>query len=563
LGSGPDRIAGLLLGLVLAIIGCASGAREEAAVLETLAAARSPGGPAALPAASAAVETFGTVASEVVAPPTPLRGANGLACANRRVFVASAVGNGIAEVTADGSVRPLRTPEQLEAPDDLAFAADGALLVTAMRAGAVFRRGSDDTWAEVASSLPGANGIAIGPDGRAFVSQCFFADAIAEVAPQGGSRPRAIAKDLGCPNGLFVEPTGSLVVPLLEKGKLVRIDARSGAATELASGLAQPTAAKPDRDGSILVLEGGSGAIRRIAPTTGRPGAAPEKVAQLAPGLDNLVLCGESLLVSSFVTGAIHVFKPWPGEPRTLIPGGLVSPRGLLARSGELLVADGVSIKRIRQGKEPEVLFAVLLDPLPFPVGLAGGAGDALYVSYPEGGSIHRLKLASHQIELVADGLVWPTSVAVTTAGELLVAETGAGRVLRIGPTGERETLASGLLSPVGLAASLDRVFTAEPAGGRVVALRPDDPPTVIASELAWPAGLALDGSGRLFVAEVDSGRLIRVDRDGTIARIASGLALDAGEHSFPLPVGVSTDGQGGVLIASPANGSVLRFIDR
>jgi sugar lactone lactonase YvrE len=241
----------------------------------------------------------------------------------------------------------------------------------------------------------------------------------------------------------------------------------------------------------------------------------------------------------------------------------LVTPRGLLLRSGELLVADGVSLKRIHKDKAPEVLFAVLIDPLPSPVGLAGGAGDVLYVSSPESGSIHRLDLASHRIELVADALEWPTSIALTPAGDLLVAETGAGKVLRIGPTGQQEDLASGLLSPIGLALSRERVLTAEPAGGRILAIGTDGAPTVVASDLRWPSGLAVDERGQLFVAEVDAGRVLRIGSDGSTEAIASGLTLDAGEHSLPLPVGLATDAEGGLLVASPANGSVLRFAER
>jgi sugar lactone lactonase YvrE len=516
--------------------------------------------PAAAPAGTSTVQALGAFAVEVVVPATPLRGANGLACADRRLFVASAVGDAIAEVRADGGVVPLAVPPELAAPDDLAFAANGDLLATAMRSGAVWRRDPGGRWERLAGALPGANGIAVAADGRVFVSQCFFGDAIVEMEPGSARSPREVARDLGCPNGFFVEPSGALVVPLLEKGEVVRLDPRSGAATALASGLASPTAVEPERDGAVLVLEGATGAILRLEPPGGETTAAPRKMAQLSPGLDNLAFCGESLLVSNFLTGAIHAFRPWPGEARVLVEGGLVMPRGILSRPGEVLVTDGVSLKRVR-GREISVLFAVMLDPLPFPVGLAGD-GDTVFVSAPESGSVHRLDLASRSIELVADALEWPTSVAVTATGDLLVAETGAGRVVRITASGQRETLAGGLLSPLGLAIHGERVFTAEPAGGRVLALRAGEAPAIVASELSWPAGLAVDEQGRLLVVEGATGRLVRIGSGGAVP-IASGLAVGPSASSAPLPIAVAAEPGGSVLVASPVDGSVIRLAER
>jgi sugar lactone lactonase YvrE len=559
----PGRaLAALLLAAGGALGGCASGVRDEARIEAALAAARSSDRPAAVKAAAPALRALGGAAAEVVVPASPLRGANGLACTGGRLFVASAAGDAIAEVTAAGAVVPIAVPDALTAPDDLAFTPEGDLLATSMRGGSVWRRSRDGTWREVAGALPGANGIAVAKDGRIFATQCFFADAVTEITSDGAA-PRTIARELGCPNGLFVDRAGSLVVPLLEKGELVRIDPQNGAITRLRGGLAQPTAAESDRDGGILVLEGASGAILRLDPVESGTPAEPSKVTALAPGLDNLTFCGESLLVSNFLTGAIHAFKPWPGEARTLVPGGLISPRALLFHAGELLVADGLSVKQLRDGRAPEVLFGVLLDPLPFPVGLAGDGSGRLYVSSPEEGSVHRLDRASRTVELVADGLEWPTSLAVTPGGDLLVAETGAGRVLRIDPTGLRETLASGLLSPVGLAVLQDRVLTAEPAGGRVLALRAGELPAVVASELAWPAGLAVDARGDVFVAEAAAGRLVRVGSGGATIPIATGLALEAGETALPLPIGLAVDADGGVVVASPADGSVVRFAER
>lgn len=544
--------------LSLLLWGCAGRAADPSQIAAAVEAV----GDSAAPEASQSrgiVQTFGTTQVETVVPSTPLRGANGLACRDGRVFVASAAGNQVVEVTSEGRIVPLATPEDLLAPDDLVFAPDGSLLVTAVRSGTLWRRDPSERWTELGVKLPGANGVAVSSEGRVFVSQCFYGDGIVEIASLDAPEARTIAADLGCPNGFFVDASGALVVPLLEKGTVVRVDPESGSSRVLAAGLKTPTADEADRDGKVLVLEGATGAMVEIS--SPREGAPQEKTvaARLAPGLDNLVFCGQSLLVSNFATGAIDVFKPWPGSPRNLVPGGLVVPRGLLPRTDGLLVTDGIALKRAR-GESLEVLFATLLDPVSFPVGLAG-SGDRVYVSSPEGGTVYRLDLAAREVSVVVEGLEWPTSLALTPAGDLVIAETGAGRLLAVSATGEQSDLATGLMSPVGLAVSEGMIYTAEPTGGRVLALRPDEMPAVVASGLAWPAGIAVDERRRIIVAETDSGRLLRIGKGGAVKALASGLSFETREESRPLPIGVAADGEGGILVASPVDGSVLRFV--
>ena len=80
--------------------------------------------------------------------------------------------------------------------------------------------------------------------------------------------------------------------------------------------------------------------------------------------------------------------------------------------------------------------------------------------------------MPARAVSVIVEGLEWPTSLAMTPTGELIVAETGAGRVLLVTASGEQRDLATGLMSPVGLAVSPGTVYTAEPTGGRVLALR-------------------------------------------------------------------------------------------
>src|SRR5262249_34999844 len=210
---------------------------------------------------------------------------------------------------------------------------------------------------------------------------------------------RTIARDVGQPNAMAVTPDGgSLVAPLFAAGAAARFDISTGKRTTLATGLRAPTSAKLAPDGRVLVLEGRTGTIRALAGFDAPPadrGAEPgpgDVFAQLPPGLDNLTFCDRSLLVSSFLTGTIYAFRPWDGPSRVLVAGGLAVPSGIALDGSDVLVSDGISIKRISADKVTTEV-ATVIDALPPPNGLALGSDGAAYVTTSFAGSVSRVDL--------------------------------------------------------------------------------------------------------------------------------------------------------------------------
>jgi sugar lactone lactonase YvrE len=488
---------------------------------------------------------------------TPLRGANGLACFDQHVFVAEALGDRVLRLSADGSVEPLSMPPGLRGPDDLVFDDGGALFVTAAASGEVWRRGPEGSWRAVARGLPGANGIARDRGGRLFVGTCALGDALYEIDPTGSAPPRKIAHDLGCPNAMVADDAGALVVPLLAAGKVVRIRVADGASTVLADGLRAPSAVKHAPDGSLVVLESATGVVRALADGAGGHGPGAE-ITRLAPGLDGFTACGESALVSNFVTGAVTAFKPWPASSRVLEPPGLASPHGLAQAGDDVLLSDGVSIRRLRQGSA-DVLAATAIDSIPPPYALALAPGGLVWVTVPQLGEVHRIDLVARTTTKIAGGFDWPTSIAVSPHGGAFVVDTGAGRIVELEVDGSTRVVATGLIAPVGLALRGLQLVTLEREGGRVIALREGNPPALVASGLASPTGIAADPSGRLFVAEERTGAIVRVDADGSHTRIAQGFDFhDQGAHAAPVPLLVTTGGD--LIVAQPSDGSVFRI---
>ena len=196
---------------------------------------------------------------------------------------------------------------------------------------------------------------------------------------------------------------------------------------------------------------------------------------------------------------------------------------------------------------------------MPPPVGLAGGLPGIVWITAPQEGELLQVDLRRGEATRIASGLDWPTSVLRTLGGDLVIAETGAGRVVRLGLGAVPYTLASGLMSPVALATRGERILAAEPDGGRVLRIRPDEAPTVVASELAGPAGLTTARGKPLYIAEERKGTLLMRSRDGTEHRVVEGLALRTKRGGRPLPVPIAIGSDGSVVIASPENGSVVR----
>lgn len=505
------------------------------------------GAPSALPPATL----------EVVQPATALRGANGLACIERRVAVAETLGNRMVLLSADGGLEPVELPSGLAGPDDLLIDTDGALLVAAPAAGEVWRRAPRGGWSKLLAGLPGVNAIALAPDGRLFVGTCASGDGLFEIDRTSGTAPRPIASGLGCPNAMVADADGTLVVPLLSRGTVVRLRVADGSTTTIASGLRAPTAVRRAPDGSLVVLEAATGAIHSLG--KGGPIDGPGDVlAQLDPGLDDFATCGESAVVSNFVTGSVVAFKPWPTTPRTVEPPGLAAPHGLTASGEDLLVSDGVSIRRLHAGSI-DLLVATTIDAIPPPFAVAVAPPGVAWTTVPSFGEVHRIDLAARTGEKVVGGLDWPTSVVASPHGGVYVVDTGAGRILEIDTDGNSRVLASGLVEPLGLAVRGGQILTTEPEGGRLLGFREGSPAALVASGLAEPVGIATDTRGRIWVAEARTGYVVRVDSDGSRTRVAQGFDFrQARARRAPVPMVV--DGDGNLVIALPGDGSMVRI---
>ncbi|MDL5158540.1 hypothetical protein [Actinomycetospora termitidis] len=164
----------------------------------------------------------------------------------------------------------------------------------------------------------------------------------------------------------------------------------------------------------------------------------------------------------------------------------------------------------------------------------------------------------------VASGLDRPSGV-LAACGELLVAESGAGRVVRIGRAAEVDPVVSDLDGPADLAEADGEVWVSDSARGQVVRLHDG---AVVAAGLARPEGLVAH-AGALFVVEAAAGRLTRVDpRSRSSTPVVGNLPLaslppHAVETSTiaqrPAPYAGLTEHDGDLVVGLTGTGGALR----
>lgn len=541
---------------VAAVASACSGARSDQEALEAeLSRARTSRAASAPADETHGARATGTRRLETILEPTQLRGAAGLGCHGGRIYVTEPLADRISTVEATGAVARIGTPHGFTRPVDIALDDAGTMYVAALEPGGPWRRAPDGRWSRLTPELSDLTGIAVLPSGDLLVSECARGGRLLRLAPDGRVL-ETIASGLGCPGRLYVEEDGSVLVPLRESGEVVSIHPTTKSKSVLARDLDIPAATARTPNGDRVVVETGTGFIRALP---GGPTSAGTSIARLDPGVADLVVCGETVVVSNEATAALHAFKPWPTHPRLLAPVGLVRPTGLIFSGQDLIIADGASIKRIRNG-EIQLLVLSRFDGMPPPVGLAGGLPGIVWTTSPEFGELFQVDLGRGTATRILSGLDWPTSVLRTLVGDLVVAETGAGRVVKIGLGAVPYTITGSLMSPVALATRGERILTAEPIGGRVLRLRQDEAPTVLASGLAAPAGLATAQRRPLYIAEERKGTVLMRSRDGTVRRMIEGLALRTPRGEGPLPVPLAVGPDGSVVVASPEDGSVVRL---
>jgi hypothetical protein len=174
-------------------------------------------------------------------------------------------------------------------------------------------------------------------------------------------------------------------------------------------------------------------------------------------------------------------------------------------------------------------------------------------VATREGGGVLRAFLGGPRDERLFErpyGVAWD-------GDDLLVADPGAHRILRIGDDGRvRVSEEMEGAAPVGVAACEDAVFATDPELGRVARLGADlRRAEWMAQDLSRPTGVACRGD-RVYVVETGEHRVLMFDGEGERQTVGR-RGAEAGRFNFPTSVAVAG---GSLLVGDTLNFRVQRI---
>ena len=161
---------------------------------------------------------------------------------------------------------------------------------------------------------------------------------------------------------------------------------------------------------------------------------------------------GDTVILSSWFTGTVQVIDRKTGKTIEMLHDFEAPHDAIRLGDGSLLVNELGSKSLLRVSGEHGEDRTVILGALGGPVGLAAGAGGEVYLTEAITGQVSKVESNGEQT-VIAKDLKMPEGIAVASDGDLIVAEVGARRIVRIDPVKGTVTEIVGNL-PIGLPAA-------------------------------------------------------------------------------------------------------------
>jgi sugar lactone lactonase YvrE len=391
----------------------------------------------------------GSISNQMVAP-----GVNPIAfSADGRLFTALGfLGDALYELDPNLVEPPRLLAENLGQLNSFQFGPDGLLYAPVMKKGQVVRIDVNVDPIEIEVVTEGLQCWLGWPVAAKFDSQGqLYVEAIAEGAVDGiarvdiatGARETFAAVPYGMDN-FAIDANDRFFAVLLADGSVGEIMPDGSFRLLGPVGFVMPSgiAVMPRADGESVFLAD-TWSLREYDGATGELRSKKEGLAQPA----TMAADGETLVMSSWFGNSVQVWNPQTQEVLETYYDFNV-PLNAIRFQGDLIVAELGSSSVVRANGADPTQRTTLASGLGIPLGLAAD-GDNLWVGDRATGKVWQLIAGGELLaepRLTAGGLDRPEGMALTPEGHLLVAETGADRLVAINPvTGSVSTVAGGL----------------------------------------------------------------------------------------------------------------------
>jgi sugar lactone lactonase YvrE len=346
----------------------------------------------------------------------------------------------------------------------------------------------------------------------------------------GGANGTGSAARFNYPNGVAVDSAGNVYVADTSSDTIRKVTA-GGVVTTLASVVpfAGPQGVAVDSTGNVYVADTWNNRIRKVTPggeVTTLAGLAGSQGSADGTGGAALFNFPSGVVVDS--AGDVYVADTHNCTIRKVTPGGVVTTlAGLAGNSGS---ADGTgSAARFCN-----------------PSGVAMDSAGNVYLADTGNNTIRKVTPGG-VVTTLATGFNQPNGVAVDSAGNVYVADTGSFTIRKVALGGVVTTLA-------GLAGSQG---SADGTGS--------------AAQFNGPHGVAVESAGDLYVADTGNNTIRQVAPGGVVTTLAGNAALvdqwgtQIGGHAdgtgsaaqFNGPHGVAVDSAGNLYVADTGNNTI------
>lgn len=267
-----------------------------------------------------------------------------------------------------------------------------------------------------------------------------------------------------------------------------------------------------------------------------------------------------------------------PGESFNL-PIGIT-----IDKAGNLYVTDGdnASILKIdRGGAVTKIPLSFAVQPAGFnPYGIVADNNGNLYAPDPFANLVWKIGPAGN-VTVFADrnspsgdgaAVIFnsPSGIAIDNSGNLYVADTGNGSILKITSGGTVTTVATGFNHPTGLVVDAqDNIYEVDEDGNKVNKISPANIVSALASGTAagfdFPQFITIDQAGNLYVTDSGHNLIKKITPAGIVTTIAGNAAGGANggvgtAAAFNNPRGIVTDAAGDLFVVD-SNNNLIRQI--